>query len=654
MQQDEQHGLEVARVLLEIGFVFDAEQEVERVLQLSPDSLDALGLFAKIKHVRGQLSQAITCWTQLYARSPTIGTVLLQLRAILNLAMDPERSAVELLAVGRHPDNVPATTIMELEEAFSALVQRRTREARARCEAIAARQKNSNSTAYRLAVLAHAWIAELSGDLDGATSILERLGEERAFARDVERVSALERVYERIGTPAKLEAAANICRYLHREFDSVSALGRLVVLCERLGRVEEAKVEGARYARAFRRRMNRPSLDEMIHVGAKRYLPLERLVAVNLPPAQAEVRGIREQALRDVIRGDGIGARGGFARGGSLLDDKYLADLDLLEGNLEGAVERYLSVLEQEPDDVLILVRALQEQGRLSGSRARALFADGPIFEKARSALEAALDQSPMRPSLWKALSTLVGLRSGLAVEARALRQRARAQAEASERRRSPIGRVLSPAIYQFMGRQKGLVHELWAERTVSPTGRGGGLPWENILGNLSEELRRGVQSVFLSVREYARAKFPHLTPDLEDYVYHFKMTKEDEHSHGLSAGLPIALAFLSVFLRRSVPQDIAATGMLVTDAHDVLSVRAIGHVEQKIKGAYNRNLRTILIPSENQAEVAASRWIPSAVSEDIVSYVRELDDAVRIVFGPDIFVETGARPWTTRPSAMS
>ena len=162
--------------------------------------------------------------------------------------------------------------------------------------------------------------------------------------------------------------------------------------------------------------------------------------------------------------------------------------------------------------------------------------------------------------------------------------------------------------------------------------GKGGFL--DEILGNLTAELTQVVRNTFLAVREYARANLPHLTADILDFNYSYKVTKEDEPSGGLSAGLPTALAFLSVFLDRPVRQDFAASGMLVTDAHDVLVVRPVGEVEEKVRGAYNRNLRQLILPQGNRADLGVGVQVPGPIWQELVAFVPDLDTAVGLVFG--------------------
>jgi predicted S18 family serine protease len=166
----------------------------------------------------------------------------------------------------------------------------------------------------------------------------------------------------------------------------------------------------------------------------------------------------------------------------------------------------------------------------------------------------------------------------------------------------------------------------------------GGNLPAENVLGNVTPDMRTNVLNVFLAVREFARTRFPHLTGDIRDFDYTYKVTKEDEPSGGSSAGLPTALAFMSVFLQRSVRQDVASSGEIVTDAHDVLVVQNVGDVEHKVRGAYHRNLSTLLLPTGNRHELEQSSLVPRVITEEIVRFIGRLDEALPLAFADASF----------------
>ena len=81
----------------------------------------------------------------------------------------------------------------------------------------------------------------------------------------------------------------------------------------------------------------------------------------------------------------------------------------------------------------------------------------------------------------------------------------------------------------------------------------------------------------------------------------------------------------------RAVPQ--------LADAHDVLVVQPVGEVEHKVRGAYNRGLRLLLLPEGNRETLDTSVTIPPAVSRELVRFVGSFDEAVTLAFGSEIWV---------------
>jgi hypothetical protein len=655
--------LQLASVLVEIGDLGAGEARVLRLLADQPQDREALSLLAKIKHIRGELSAAFACWAQIHALAAEGQGAHMRLASMLRLAQDPERGAGEFLALGQNQLWRKPAALLELEGAFRLFVALRPDEARAACSRLAQKSRDQDRDLHKLAVLAEAWIAELAGDPAHAAEVLERLGNERGFAGDTDRALALLRVYELLGRPEDLEKAIHVCEYLLRTlhgFERVSALGRLAALCHAVGRQAEAAEYDQQFLLAFQAGMHRPTLADALAAASQQYLPLPRLAAASFvagagagpDPAElpsglpAEVHP-RRRALRLALAGERAAARALLERGGEVLDRKYLADLALLEGQQEAAVRLFLDALAEDPGDPRVIGWLLDhaeggagDAGGAGAARAgvgdasasiRGHFTPPERARKAAAVLEAQIRESPRRPAAWRQLAALHRLR-GDEPEARRCAERAAALATAAARRESAVGRVLSAAVYHFAGRAKGLIHEVWAARKPVAAGQGGFL--DEILGNLTSELTQAVRNTFLAVREYARANLPHLTGDIMDFNYSFKVTKEDEPSGGLSAGLPTALAFLSVLLDRPVRQDLASSGMLVTDAHDVLVVRPVGEAEWKVRGAYNRNLRLVILPEGNRAEFERSIQVPRPICAQLVRFVPDLDSAVRLVFG--------------------
>src|SRR5262249_24016305 len=117
--------LRYARGLVEIGEPYDAEAQLAAVLEQRPDDLCALDLLAKIKHMRGELTQAIALWAQVHERSPRSQTGLLRLSSVLQMARDTERGGGEFLVLGHFQLWRKPAAPLDVEEAFATFLARR-------------------------------------------------------------------------------------------------------------------------------------------------------------------------------------------------------------------------------------------------------------------------------------------------------------------------------------------------------------------------------------------------------------------------------------------------------------------------------------------------------------------------------------------------
>jgi tetratricopeptide (TPR) repeat protein len=640
----DRESLAHASVLIELGWYHDAEREIVDAMDAQSNNLTALSLFAKVKHIRGELSQAIACWAQLYTHSPESRRASTHLAALLHLADDPERSAAEFIALSSQPLAQKPAGPLALEEAFRLFSAHRLEEAHQRAEEVAAKYRHEDRPMYKLATLADAWISELSGDIAGACDILEAMGRERGFETDDDRLLALARLYEKKNTEDRIQGAVKIYQYLEEkngsDLGSLSPLlSHLSSLHQRLGDNDEARTYARRYLALYRQRMHRPSFDDAIKAASQRYLSLHRLSTLPLWSGETGRKlSDREGALAHALKSRRAEARAVLEHGTDVLDKKYLADLARLDGDVELAFELYLKTLDEDPDDLQVIGYLLESHASKPHSAIASYFREPAAFTRTRRNLEDAIREAPLRPSLWGQLAALQAIIKNTR-EADSCRQRASELAAAARQRNKPVGRALSASVYHFIGRAHGLIHEIWTHRDPVGAGMGGVLPSDHILGNVTAEMKEGIRNTFFAVREYARTKFPRRTADLFDFNYTFKVPKEDEPSGGLSAGLPAALAFLSVFLQRPIPQTLASSGILVADAHDVLTIRRVGEAEHKVDAAYHRNLRALILPRENAGELQANPRVPSEICEELVHYVSSVDEAVKLVFGDNIFL---------------
>ena len=70
-----------------------------------------------------------------------------------------------------------------------------------------------------------------------------------------------------------------------------------------------------------------------------------------------------------------------------------------------------------------------------------------------------------------------------------------------------------------------------------------------------------------------------------------------------------------------------------------MIAVRNVGDIEAKVKGAYHRDLRRLVLPGESRLTVERSQIVPREVSRELVRYANTLDEALEHVFGVTVWV---------------
>ncbi len=93
----------------------------------------------------------------------------------------------------------------------------------------------------------------------------------------------------------------------------------------------------------------------------------------------------------------------------------------------------------------------------------------------------------------------------------------------------------------------------------------------------------------------------------------------------GPSAGVAILLAILSAIQERPIPQDLAVTGEVSIQG----KIRAVGGIVEKIYGARQAGIKTVLLPAENGKDV------PGDIKGIQVVLVDSVEEVIRHVFPP-------------------
>ncbi len=95
----------------------------------------------------------------------------------------------------------------------------------------------------------------------------------------------------------------------------------------------------------------------------------------------------------------------------------------------------------------------------------------------------------------------------------------------------------------------------------------------------------------------------------------------------GPSAGITITTAIISILSGKEVRQDIAMTGE-ITIRGEVLPV---GGIKEKVIGAHRVGIREVILPADNEADVAD---IPKEVSKDMkIHFAKSYEDVEKLVF---------------------
>jgi tetratricopeptide (TPR) repeat protein len=639
----------VARLLLSAGFPEQSAVVGERAVAAAPNSLAALNLLAKIRHVQGRLTETIELWHRIHLRSPTREDTVAQLQLLYQLSHADGQAGERFLCVGHDVFARKHDAQVEVERAFASFRARDFAAALSICDRLAARQRTKDRGLYKLAVFQRAWIHERIGDLDAARATLEKLGRERGFETDFERLSFLARICERVGSRVAAKKALHIYQHVNMQYGNLSALPRLSSLHRQLDEEDAARRYDAEYERRFSQRMQRLAPSQTLRALALAYVPLDRVARPRLhaddrSACDLELRLARSPSSRQRREGLLAFLDGELERAASCLraladrpdasfkDCAYAADVARLRGDAD-APSYYARALAHGGAANFVVWQQVLSCTLAEHAERCVAGLDDDRLQHARAALLEAARSAPANADAWRGLALVEQRLGGDTHSVYANKAAALVRTPGTG---ADIGRVLAAAVYAIGGKPKGVIHEVCATRRRVHQGTGGVIGEQDLLGNLGADFRGLVHLALSIVKDYAVAKWPHLCLDLDDHAYGLRVSKDDEPSSGDSAGLPVAMALMSQLLRKPMPQDIALSGAITCDGRGRVTVRPIGDALFKIKGAYHRDLRVIVLPKANQPEVEATHVIPERARKEIVRFVATLDEAVEVVWGRD------------------
>jgi ATP-dependent Lon protease len=147
--------------------------------------------------------------------------------------------------------------------------------------------------------------------------------------------------------------------------------------------------------------------------------------------------------------------------------------------------------------------------------------------------------------------------------------------------------------------------------------------------GKLGDVMQESVQAALTYVR--ARAEAFGLPENFyKETDIHIHVPEGAIPKDGPSAGIAMATAIASAFIKRKVRGDLAMTGEITLRGR----VLPIGGLKEKLLAAHRGNLKTVLIPKDNEKDLAD---VPANVVKALeLIFVEHMDDVLKVALLPE------------------
>lgn len=147
-----------------------------------------------------------------------------------------------------------------------------------------------------------------------------------------------------------------------------------------------------------------------------------------------------------------------------------------------------------------------------------------------------------------------------------------------------------------------------------------------NRLGSMGKTMKESVKAAYDYVA-HRRKSFQIVSEFKDGYDLSVLALQGAVPKEGPSAGLAFAVGILSALAQRAVRNDVAITGEITLHGN----VLGVGGIAQKVAAAREAGAKTVVLPKENEREVAE---LPAQVHEGLrLVFVERAEDVLREVF---------------------
>ena len=147
--------------------------------------------------------------------------------------------------------------------------------------------------------------------------------------------------------------------------------------------------------------------------------------------------------------------------------------------------------------------------------------------------------------------------------------------------------------------------------------------------GKLGDVMQESVQAALSYIRaraeQFGLAKNFYKKIDIHVHVPEGAIPKD-----GPSAGIAMATSIASVLMKKKVRADLAMTGEITLRGR----VLPIGGLKEKLLAAHRGNIKTVIIPKDNERDLAE---VPQNVQNALkIIFVEHIDEVLKIAFIQD------------------
>ena len=144
------------------------------------------------------------------------------------------------------------------------------------------------------------------------------------------------------------------------------------------------------------------------------------------------------------------------------------------------------------------------------------------------------------------------------------------------------------------------------------------------LTGHLGDVMKESARAALSYIRSHSKQlKIPDSA--FNGYDIHIHVPAGATPKDGPSAGVPLGVALISLFMNKPIRNDVSMTGEITLRG----KILPVGGIKEKVIGARRAGIKTIILPRENEKDL---KEIPKHILDGLnFKLIDNLEDALKI-----------------------